>query len=387
MGTRRQRLAQRRKSIGLSQESLAERLAVDRSTVARWESGDTVPQPWLRRQLADAIQISTDELDDLLTSTSESVDADDRLSYVLRNPSTTDAATVFQLHAQVGQLDRNYDTAPSTSLLADTGQCLGQVSFLRTHAIDDETQHELDAVEAQAATLMGQLVWDASQRRDHPTACAYLDQAIAAAQRIGDRNAEGLALLRKSFVALYGQDNPRHGLALTSHAAKITYRSSHVLTGLSLLHTAEAHAMLGYRRDCEQALAEAERQFERITIGDAAMELFSPTQLGRLAGSCYLYLRDPKHAQPILERTATQLRDRSKSRAIVLGNLALADILQHKIDEAVRTLHLAIDVVEQTRGGGGLNIVFKAGRQLRPWQREKVVQDVYDRMHSLMVAR
>ncbi len=36
---------------------------------------------------------------------------------------------------------------------------------------------------------------------------------------------------------------------------------------------------------------------------DSVGEFFSPTQLGRLAGSCYLYLRYPERAEPILKPT------------------------------------------------------------------------------------
>lgn len=49
-------------------------------------------------------------------------------------------------------------------------------------------------------------------------------------------------------------------------------------------------------------------------------------------------------------------------------------------------LHKAIDVVEQTRGGGGLNVVFMAARELRPWRNERAVQDVSDRLLTLMTA-
>jgi hypothetical protein len=65
---------------------------------------------------------------------------------------------------------------------------------------------------AESSILMGQLVWDVSQRRDHATTLAHFDHAIAAAQQIGDALAEAHALLRKSYVALYGVRQPAVGL-------------------------------------------------------------------------------------------------------------------------------------------------------------------------------
>jgi transcriptional regulator with XRE-family HTH domain len=62
MSLRRTRLAARRKSVGLSQEALAEALGMDRSTVARWESGESDPQPWVRPRLARVLKVSTEEL-------------------------------------------------------------------------------------------------------------------------------------------------------------------------------------------------------------------------------------------------------------------------------------------------------------------------------------
>ncbi|MEY9210825.1 hypothetical protein [Thermobifida halotolerans] len=94
---------------------------------------------------------------------------------------------------------------------------------------------------------MGQLVWDASQRRDHATARTYFDQAIQAARQLRDSSTEGLALLRMSFVALYGEKDPRAGLELAIRTAETANHNSRVLTGLATLHAAEAYAMLGQR--------------------------------------------------------------------------------------------------------------------------------------------
>jgi transcriptional regulator with XRE-family HTH domain len=68
MITKRERLAQRRASVGFSQETLAKRLNVDPRTVRRWESGESNgPQPWLRPKLARCLQLSPEQLEELLT--------------------------------------------------------------------------------------------------------------------------------------------------------------------------------------------------------------------------------------------------------------------------------------------------------------------------------
>jgi transcriptional regulator with XRE-family HTH domain len=385
MPAKRQRFAARRKAVGFSQEQLAERLGVDRSTVVRWEAAETEPQPWIRPQLARALQLSLDQLEHLLAASDiAGTEATERMSHALTHPGSADIVTVAHLRNEVHHLDEQYVHVPSSSLLAHAGQCLGQVRFLAAHAVSGQIRRELYAVEAEAATLMGQLVWDASQRRDHASARMYLDQAIDAARQVRDPAAEGLALLRKAMIALYGERDPREGLVLAELTAKTTSKVSDVLTGLAILHAAEAHAMLGELTSCEEALAAAESRFGRVGELDRAIELYSVTQFGRMAGSCYLSLDDTKRAQGLLETTATALSDHSKSQAVVLGNLALALIRQGNLDEAAGRLHEAIDVLELNRGGGGLNIVFTAGREMRPWRNVSVVQDVHDRLLNLM---
>lgn len=70
MAGKRTRLAERRKSLGFTQEAFAERLDVDSKTVRRWETGETAPQPWIRTKLARLLQVSASQLDDLLAQPS-----------------------------------------------------------------------------------------------------------------------------------------------------------------------------------------------------------------------------------------------------------------------------------------------------------------------------
>ncbi len=64
--TGRQRLSRRRKAVGHTQESLAALLGVERSTAARWEQGRSEPMAWQRPRLAAALNVTVEELADLL---------------------------------------------------------------------------------------------------------------------------------------------------------------------------------------------------------------------------------------------------------------------------------------------------------------------------------
>lgn len=386
VGLKRQRFAQRRKACGYSQEGLAERLGVERSTVARWERGTTDPQPWARPEILQALRLSAEELDELLTGEHTESGSTERLDHVLRNPAGLGLVDVANVHTQIQRLGEQYDRAPSTALLAEVGQYLGHIAFLGDAATDGRILSAFYTMEAEAATLMGQLVWDASQRCAHRSASTYYDQAVNAARKVRDPATEGHALLRKSFIALYGQRDARAGLALARRTADTTTGTSHVLTGLALLHSAEAHAMLGDIGPCEKDLETAETEFARVDAADVASDLYSPTQFGRLAGSCYLALGKYRRARSFLEEAASHSGTPTKSRAIVLGNLALTHIRQRDFGGATSALHEAIDAVTPTRDGGGLNVVFQAGRELRPWRHVRAVGDVYDRLLSLMTA-
>src|SRR4051812_31944532 len=151
--------------VGLSQEHLAERVGVDRSTIVRWERADTEPQPWHRPRLAQALGISLGELDSLLTDISE----------VSPVRISAESLAVTDLREQIQLLDQQYDRVPSSSLLVDAGRLHSQASQLRVQHPSSRPWHELLLVEAECSILVGQLVWDASQRRDCSGANRYFD--------------------------------------------------------------------------------------------------------------------------------------------------------------------------------------------------------------------
>jgi transcriptional regulator with XRE-family HTH domain len=74
--TKRVGLAQARKAAGYTQESFAEALGVDRSTVARWEAGDHEPSPYLWPKITRLLGVSRDELKEAYSRVAPEVERD-----------------------------------------------------------------------------------------------------------------------------------------------------------------------------------------------------------------------------------------------------------------------------------------------------------------------
>jgi tetratricopeptide (TPR) repeat protein len=316
---------------------------------------------------------------------SKTSDDVERLAHVLAHPGTTDLATAWYLRTQVTDLDAAYDHVPSASLLGAAAERHGKIAFLHAHATARQAQREMVAAFAESAILMGQLLWDASLRREHAFALSYFDSAEETAAECGNWLLAARAQLRRSLVALYGYKDATAGLVMAAQAARTSRAVSNALAGLALLHVAEAHAMCGQRRSCEGALSAAETHIEDVRTDDPAVPLLAPFDLNRMAGSCYLRLGDANRAAIFLDDTVQQA-GQTKAAAVAAANLALAFTQQHKIDEAVTSLHQAIDITDATRGSGGLTVAFAAGKALAPWRDDPAVREVHDRLLTLMTS-
>ncbi|MGY2125618.1 helix-turn-helix domain-containing protein [Nocardia gipuzkoensis] len=63
---RRKRLIDARKASGKTQEQIAEFVGVDRTTLGKWERGESTPQPTQRERYAEAVGVSMRELDAMI---------------------------------------------------------------------------------------------------------------------------------------------------------------------------------------------------------------------------------------------------------------------------------------------------------------------------------
>lgn len=148
MAVRRTELARVRKAAGYSQESLAEAMGVDRSTVVRWDAGTTEPFPYQQPKLARLLGVDTVTLRTLLYPSEIAVSAptdvqpwyapiateDDELEALelMRRVDASDVGdeTLTSVESIVDELAIAYPTTPPQVLLARIRKHLGYVNRL-----------------------------------------------------------------------------------------------------------------------------------------------------------------------------------------------------------------------------------------------------------------
>jgi hypothetical protein len=314
------------------------------------------------------------------------LEGQERFAWVLKHPRSVDLQSVAYLRAQaLGLIKQNEAMASSTSLLPQVAERVEQVALLREHAPLGRVRQELYRVEAQAATLMGRLVWDVSGQRDHATAARYYDQAIAAASNVKEGWAEAFPRMFQRFNPVSaGAMDLRTGLELAERASACAEDgSSHVIAGWSLAFAAEAHALLGEERKTKLVLDRADFHLSKAAADDPMFGVFAREQLGGFVGACHLHLRDPRGAHIALQESAESLgAGKEKHKSVILGDISTALVLQGDPEQASAVLHQAIDLVELTGSAAGKRRVFAAGRQLGSWRNEPFVE-VQDRLLAL----
>lgn len=101
-------LAVTRKRLGYSQESFAQEIGVELSTVGRWERGTQQPQPWMRPKIAKVLGITVDQVADLIETSSEMEDEVDRREFMGVTAGTAlSMRTTFRptLSSRAGEID------------------------------------------------------------------------------------------------------------------------------------------------------------------------------------------------------------------------------------------------------------------------------------------
>jgi transcriptional regulator with XRE-family HTH domain len=170
---KRDRLAQRRKAAGLTQEQLAAELGVERTTVVRWERGQTQPQPWLRPRLAKALGVSADRIEELLAADAAPARPEAQAAAVPPELPAAVADSAGRARGRAGP-PRSPRSRGAWAALATAAVAVAAIAVLISHAVSGTT-HPTNPAAATGQWRCGQFMratlWDGSGVDQRLQAC------------------------------------------------------------------------------------------------------------------------------------------------------------------------------------------------------------------------
>ncbi|MFI6350553.1 helix-turn-helix transcriptional regulator [Streptomyces sp. NPDC050560] len=379
-------LKDRRKALGYSQERFAALVGVDRTTVGRWDRGETEPQPEYRPKMAAVLRVGLVVLDALIKESSASPEPDTGSpSHDVYGPGEDDmirreflrvlavAGAVAALSAEesdvvadaavrddaAGFLRMNehlwqvYQLARSKASVRPV--VTGQLTALNESLSDRPSPHGPRCVAAgDLFQLAGELAFDGNRYTD---AAAAYSLAASASKEAGAFDLWACALVRHAYVEMAGGQY-REAVGLLSVAERVAKRGDSSLSTRQWVAAvqAEAHAGLGHTPECEQALDQAETV---LHLGAEAHNggwlRFDGSRLAEERGARYVQLGQLDKAEDALHdalRQGALAKGQSfRRRGVVLVDLAAIGAKRQDADQMLTYATEALRLARQSSSG------------------------------------
>lgn len=216
MRSKRPLLTRARKAAGLTQEELAYRLGVDRSTVGRWEAGETEPQPWLRPKLGNALGVTRAALSTMLIVDGEknssaievSTGLDHGLDLDERGMGTriVSSSTALDMVSVSANYRRAYRSLPAKALLVATKAHLSLILSPGPASQRSPVGGLLVRAVGESAVLAAALLGADLGRKNE--AERFLALAYDAAKENEDADLTAVILACRAFLKSFNGGNP-----------------------------------------------------------------------------------------------------------------------------------------------------------------------------------
>jgi DNA-binding XRE family transcriptional regulator len=349
---RRVRLARARKAAALTQEDLAYLIGVDRSTVGRWEAGETDPQPWVRRKLAKHLGVTVQELTAFLAEglpgppPGNQDDSETEALELARRAAASDVgeATLTHVERAVDELCSSYATSHPTGLLTRTRQHLNYIGRLLDGRKTMREHRRLLVAGGWLSVLAATLHVDLEQQAE---ATARLHTADSLALEGGHDEIRAWCLETEAWRVLTLGDY-RQAADLSQAAQQLAPAGSSALIQ-AIAQEGRAWARLGDSRATTEAVARVNRMASPLVGPDRPEHhyQYDPAKATSYTATTLSWVGDPTavdYAREVIARlTAADPRGgRPRRLASARVDLALALIRRREVEEAVETTITAV---------------------------------------------
>jgi transcriptional regulator with XRE-family HTH domain len=353
MAAKRPQLAKVRRAAGFTQETLAEAICVDVSTIRRWEAGTSEPLALQRPKVARSLKISMTELEALLSPVGAvavttqiqpwlaPINSDDDEQDALelaRRVSASDVGheTLDRLEAVVDELAIAYPKTPPADLLERTRRHLHYVSRL-LDARKTLAEHRRLLVVGGWLSLLGATVHiDLNQPE---AATARLKTAASLATHADHAEIHAWTFETEAWRVLT-EGNYAHALEL-SHQAKAIAPAGSSVAIQATAQSGRAYARLGQAKETYAALAEVQQLVSPLKRPDRPEHhyRYDPDKSIAYTATTLAWIGDPAaegYAREIIKRLDAGADPNKWPRRVASANIdmSLALLVTNRIDEA-----------------------------------------------------
>jgi hypothetical protein len=314
---------------------MADALKVDPSTIYRWEAGESTPRPGLRPRLARLLQVSVDQVDELLEARPRVIVTSPQVIHPSRPDTTgsgrgTGATALASFRATDSKVGGGHLYASIVDYLRDTvGPSLVGASANGVEPLS------FDA----AASLTEMAGWMAHEAGLNDQAEAHFARANDLVRIGGDQQLHSHVLASMSHLALH-QRRADRSIRLAQQGRAVLERgpSNPGLMAHLLGIEARAHAQLGDARTARGLLRVAGESAGKSPGGEQSdwVAPFDEASLASEVLRCMQDLHDLSEARRQAEQILL-LRPPSRARSRTLGQIGLAKVCvaQRRLDEAI----------------------------------------------------
>ncbi|WP_344557398.1 helix-turn-helix transcriptional regulator [Kitasatospora saccharophila] len=406
--TGRARLAAWREAAGLTQEGLAAKLGIERSTVYRWESDRSTPRPWQIPLLAEALGRGKREVAEVVGQPAAEGDEQggprapgslspdspgwERLDILVMDwtalgglgdkPSghtlwvvEEDLSMVERMLAMFRQLDHTYGARNAQQVADYLDRELG--ALLRRPASSPEVASKRSALTAEFCELAGYQAVDSGQPA---RAQDYYQRALHLAGSTGDRAYSAyLTAVNLGHLALHS-GRPELALQWASSARAAGRAASPATRAAVAAVVARAHARLGQESEATAMILEAESLLGAVRGDDPAwIGYFTPAYLADEAAHCLHDLGRPPAARTQLADALNGVGDdRVRRRAIDAALLASTWVVSGDLDQACAVGRQAVEYTARTGSGRCVERVTTVLEATSPHMGYAPVRDLHE---------
>ncbi|WP_407560253.1 helix-turn-helix domain-containing protein [Streptomyces sp. 184] len=348
-------MSERRRSLGYSQEHLAERVGVALSTVQRWESGESNPQPWQRPKLARALDVTATQLSALLgpspacwtESGTETVDDETAAWELARRVNASDVGgeTLTHLERAFDELATAYPVTPPQVLLRRVRKHTAYVAQLLDKRATLAERRRLVTVGGWLSLLGATVHVDLDQQ---DAATARLRTAATLAREAGHREIEAWCYETDAWRVLTAGDYTG-ALDLSRAAQSLAPAGSSALVQAAA-QEGRALARLGEARETYAAVDRVQQMAAAMGLSERPKEhhyQYDPAKALAYTATTLAWLGDrgaEPYAREVIARLSPSDDVQKWPRRVASANIDLALVLLAggRLDEACDAARLAM---------------------------------------------